>query len=68
MHDANNDEGRRTNDVRLFVHSSRFVERVSLLVPIRGSMQNCAPHIGQTRVLVMATINLTIYGKGELKW
>lgn len=32
MHDANNDEGRWTNDVRPFVHLSRFVERVFLLL------------------------------------
>lgn len=29
MQDANNDEGRRTNDVRLFVHSSHSVDRMS---------------------------------------
>lgn len=28
MQDANNDEGRRTNDVRLFVHSSHSVDRM----------------------------------------
>lgn len=29
MQDANNDEGHRTNDVRLFVHSSHSVDRMS---------------------------------------
>lgn len=40
MQDANNDEGRRTNDVRLFVHSSHSADRMSPSVPNLLGVQN----------------------------
>lgn len=40
MQDANNDEGRRTNDVCLFVHSSHSVDRMSPSVLNSFGVQN----------------------------
>lgn len=49
MHDANNSGGHWTNDVRLFVHSSSFVDRLSLLALIRGPPSKIlSPYFEQT--------------------